>query len=197
MISLLMMTKEEMTPEREELAESSVGASKEEEPENIILDNISTDPYIYYLYIHKYVDAFGHEVTSHGKVIESWFDKKVKKEPWIYYRYPPPATKKVPVPSRVPNNMMNNFDLWYFDEKTHATVIMKTKGDLNYLDIILDPMDLLNFEKDDMQALHDNPIRTYGGWDEEAKLFAQVVALAMSLKLYAGAGPHSMMLAID
>ncbi|KAD3639991.1 hypothetical protein E3N88_29214 [Mikania micrantha] len=57
--------------EREDLAESSAGASKEEEPENIILKNISTDPYIDYLYAHKYVDALGQEVTSLGKVIES------------------------------------------------------------------------------------------------------------------------------
>ncbi|KAL8215989.1 hypothetical protein R6Q57_022826 [Mikania cordata] len=265
--------------EREELAESSVGASKEEDPENIILGNISIDPYIDYLYGHKYVNALGQEVTLLGNVIDSWFDKQgdwthaplevqksclgegpieedtevtytsnsrdifavpnersinkevfynsskdsqaelfakflkdecdtdfptmkttkgkryvssciidpVKKKPWIYYRYPPPATvKAVPVSSRVPDNTLKNIDFWYFDEKTDAVVIMNTKGDLNDLDIIMDLMDLLKFGKDDMQVLHDNPIRIYGGWDEEAKPFTRVTSLAMEMKLYAG-----------
>ncbi|KAL8208996.1 hypothetical protein R6Q57_008408 [Mikania cordata] len=47
-------------------------------------------------------------------------------------------------------------------------------------------MDLLKFGKEDMQKLHDNPIKVYEGWDEEAKPFTQVVAFAMELKLYAG-----------
>ncbi|KAD6796334.1 hypothetical protein E3N88_07230 [Mikania micrantha] len=51
--------------------------------------------------------------------------------------------------------------------------------------------------KDDMTVLHKNPLRTYGGYDQEAKAFTRVVALAMAHKLYAGAGPHQVTLAID
>ncbi|KAD1092212.1 hypothetical protein E3N88_43319 [Mikania micrantha] len=72
-------------------AKSSAGASVEEEPENIILGNVSSDPYIDYLYAHKYIDALGNEVTSLNEVIDSWFDRKkdwtpappVDKEAWF------------------------------------------------------------------------------------------------------------------
>ena len=47
-----------------------------------------------------------------------------------------------------------------------------------------------------MQKLHDTPINVYGDWDEEAKPFTRVVAFAMEMKLYAGAGSHSVTLPI-
>ncbi|KAL8262572.1 hypothetical protein R6Q59_023921 [Mikania micrantha] len=62
---------------------------------------------------------------------------------------------------------------------------------------ILDPMDLLKFGKDDMMVLHKNPIRTYGGYQQEAKPFTKVIVLAIAHKLYAGAGPHLATLSID
>ncbi|KAL8223205.1 hypothetical protein R6Q57_020604 [Mikania cordata] len=92
----------------------------------------------------------------------------VKKELWICYKYPPPATKKVvPVSTKVPDNSLVNFTFWYIDEKTHATIILRTKGDINDTYMILDPMDLL-----------------------------KVVAFAMEMKLYAGTAPHSVTLPI-
>ncbi|KAL8257478.1 hypothetical protein R6Q59_029519 [Mikania micrantha] len=122
--------------------------------------------------------------TAKGKqFISSCILDPVKKEQWIYFKYPPPATKKaVPVSTRVPDNMLQNFDLWYFDEKTHAATIMRTKGDIHDVDIILDPIDLLKFGKDDMQKLHDTPIKVNGGWDEEAKPFTQVFFLCHGTK---------------
>ncbi|KAD7116841.1 hypothetical protein E3N88_04109 [Mikania micrantha] len=77
--------------------------------------------------------------TAKGKrFVSSCILDPLKKEPWVYYKYPPAIKKK----------------------------------------------------------LHDTPIKVCGGWDEEAKPFTRVVAFAMELKLYAGAGPHSVTLPI-
>ncbi|KAL8239651.1 hypothetical protein R6Q59_016218 [Mikania micrantha] len=128
--------------------------------------------------------------NERSQVASRMFDKEKQ-----LYVYPPPTTEKaVPVSLWVPDNSLKKFDSWYFDEKIFAAVIKKEKDDL---DIVLDPMDLLMYGKDDMQVLHDNPIRTYGGYDEEPKPFTLVVALAMEHKLYAGASPHSVTLVID
>ncbi|KAD5507987.1 hypothetical protein E3N88_15690 [Mikania micrantha] len=314
----------------EDQAKSSAGASVEEEPENIILGNVSSDPYIDYLYAHKYIDALGKEVTSLREVINSWFDRKkdwtpsppvdkaawfkemgdkhpehtfisddrnlfavrndrsniccwmydkvrniylVKrmsgkvefykkprdfcslpkvdirsidkamflnpskdsqaelfakfirnqcekdfptmrtakgrrfvssciidtktKKPWVYYKYPPPHVEQAVTASpRVPDNSLANFLSWYFDDLNLAAVILRNKDDINDVDIILDPMDLLKYGKEDMMKLHESPIRVHSGNDEQAKPFTRVVAYAMELKLYAGAGPHNVTLPI-
>ncbi|KAL8224224.1 hypothetical protein R6Q57_019699 [Mikania cordata] len=60
---------------------------------------------------------------------------------------------------------------WYFDKKTLVAIILWNKDDTNDINMILDPMDLLNFDKEDMQKLHESPIKVYGDWDEEAKAF--------------------------
>ncbi|KAL8199680.1 hypothetical protein R6Q57_013248 [Mikania cordata] len=44
--------------------------------EDILLGNVSTDPYRDYFYSHKYFDALGDEVTGFESVIESWIEKK-------------------------------------------------------------------------------------------------------------------------
>ncbi|KAL8199588.1 hypothetical protein R6Q57_013156 [Mikania cordata] len=119
----------------------------------------------------------------------------VKKEPWIYVKYPPSKTEKaVLVHSRVLNNSLHNFTSCYFNKITFAAVIVRYKSD-DY--ILLDPMEFLMFRKDDMTVLHKNPISTYDGYDQEAKPFKLVVALAMAHKLYVGAYPHQVTLAID
>ncbi|KAL8214079.1 hypothetical protein R6Q57_003528 [Mikania cordata] len=106
----------------------------------------------------------------------------VKKEPWIYYKYPPPATEKVvSVSSRVPDNSLVNFLSWYFDERTLAAVILRNKDDVNDIDMILETMDLLKFGKEDMKKLHESPIRVYCDWDEEAKPFTRKVLDALDL----------------
>ncbi|KAD6118935.1 hypothetical protein E3N88_10206 [Mikania micrantha] len=123
-------------------------------------------------------------------------DPKTKKT-WIYYKYPPPHVEiTVPVSPRVSNNSLANFLSWYYDDLNLAAVIIKNKDDIDDIDIILDPMDLLKYGKDDMMKLHQSPIRVYSGADEEAKPFTRVVAYAIELKLYAGAGPHNVTLPI-
>ncbi|KAL8265211.1 hypothetical protein R6Q59_023341 [Mikania micrantha] len=284
-----------------------MGATTEVETENIILGNVSTDSYSDYLYAHKYFNPQGHEVTSLGRVIDSWFDRqsdwtptppeihqtwmgemkakqneltytsssrdlfavrnersnvtcwmydkdkqlylvKRRNEKLDYFKRPQDfcsmssfdirsinnatffnpskdtqadlfakfikdqcdkdfhvmKTAKgrrfvdtlVPISTRVPDNSLVNFDFWYFDEKTHAAIIRRTKGDINDIHMILDSMNLLKYGKEDMQRLHDTHIRVYGDWDEEAKPFTKVVAFAMEMKLYDGAGPHSVTLPI-
>ncbi|KAL8240322.1 hypothetical protein R6Q59_013677 [Mikania micrantha] len=111
--------------------------------------------------------------------------------------YPPPHTEEaVHVSRRAPDNSLANFLSWYFDEKTLSAVILRNKDDINDIEMILDPMDLLKFGKEDMMRLHESPIKVYGGWDEEAKPYTRTVAYAIELKLYAGAGPHSVSLPI-
>ncbi|KAL8226780.1 hypothetical protein R6Q57_016612 [Mikania cordata] len=70
------------------------------------------------------------------------------------------------------------------------------KDDTDDIDMTLDPMNLLKFGKEDMMKLHQSPIRVYSGNDEEAKPFTRIVAYAIEMKLYAGAGPHSVTLPI-
>ncbi|KAL8265759.1 hypothetical protein R6Q59_003103 [Mikania micrantha] len=284
--------------ERKEKAESSAGASVEEEPENVILGNISKDPYVDVLYAHKYVNPEGQEIAPLAKVIDSWFDRQKDWTPappeirasWLgemqeehpehtfttcdrdlfavrndksnvccwmydkdkdlylvkrmngkleYFKRPRDFCSMPKFDIRSINNAMffnpskdtqadlfakflkdqcdrdfpvmkttkgrhfvstynslANFLSWYFDEKTLAAVILWNKDDIKDIDMILDPMDLLKFGKEDMQKLHESPIRVYGDWDEEAKPFTHVVAFAMEQKLYAGAGPHSVSLPI-
>ncbi|KAD6119014.1 hypothetical protein E3N88_10285 [Mikania micrantha] len=123
-------------------------------------------------------------------------DPKTKK-PWVYYKYPPPHVEQaVPVSPRVPDNSLAKFISWYFDDLNLAAVILRNMDDIDDIDMILDPMDLLKYGKDDMTKLHNSPIRVYSGNDELAKPFTRVVAYAMKLKLYAGAGPHSVTLPI-
>ncbi|KAL8223192.1 hypothetical protein R6Q57_020591 [Mikania cordata] len=76
-------------------------------------------------------------------------------------------------------------------------VYYKKKDDVNDVDMILDPMDLLKFGKENMMRFHKSHIKVYGGWDEEAKPYTRMVAYAIELKLYAGAGPHSVTLPIS
>ncbi|KAD3336876.1 hypothetical protein E3N88_32395 [Mikania micrantha] len=80
--------------------------------------------------------------------------------------------------------------------KKEPWVYYKDKDDLNDIDMILDPMDLLKYGKDDMMKLHKSSIKVYDGWDEEAKPFTRAVAFAIELKLYARVGPHSITLPI-
>ncbi|KAL8204424.1 hypothetical protein R6Q57_010047 [Mikania cordata] len=128
------------------------------------------------------------KTTKGRRFVSKYIRDPVKKEPREYTKYTPPKTEKVVlVNMRVPDNSLKNFQFCYFNEVTYGTVIVRDKTeDYN----IIDPMDLLNFGKDDMMVLHNNPIRTYGGYDQEAKPFTRVIALAIAHKLYAGAGPH-------
>ncbi|KAL8232121.1 hypothetical protein R6Q57_001899 [Mikania cordata] len=163
----------------------------------------------------------GSEITSLNEVIVSWFDRKkdwtpsppinrdswfkemgsdiqeLSKKPWIYYRYPPPrVVQEVPVPQQVPDNSLAKFLSWYLDEMNLAAMILRNADDTEDIDMILDPMDLLKFGKEDMMKLHQSPIRVYSGNDALAKSFTRVVAYAIDKKLYAGAGPHSVSLQI-
>ncbi|KAD4981968.1 hypothetical protein E3N88_18639 [Mikania micrantha] len=47
------------------------------------------------------------------------------------------------------------------DEPTLAAIILRNKYDINDIEMIMDPMDLLKFGKEDMQKLHESPIRVY------------------------------------
>ncbi|KAL8251876.1 hypothetical protein R6Q59_035569 [Mikania micrantha] len=136
--------------------------------------------------------------TAKGRrfVSKCIIDLKTKKY-WVYYKYPPPLTEEaVPVSPRAPDNSLANFMSWYFDEKTLSAVILRNKDDINDIGMILDPMDLLKFGKEDLMKLRQSPIKVYGGWDEEAKPYTHTVAYAIELKLYAGAGPHKFTLSI-
>ncbi|KAL8265786.1 hypothetical protein R6Q59_003130 [Mikania micrantha] len=218
--------------ERKEKPESFARESAEEEPENVILDDVSKDPYVVFLYAHKYVNPERQENAPLANVIDSWFDRErslsceanewkagilqaaegflinaqiryqnhnnsmffnpskdshadlfvkfikdqcdrdfpvmkttkgrrfvptcildlVKKEPWIYYNYPLPHTEKaILVSLRAPDNSLANFMSWYFDEKTLAAVILQNKDHIKDIDMILDPMDLLKFGKENMR----------------------------------------------
>ena len=58
--------------------------------------------------------------------------------------------KAIPISSRAPDNSLANFLSWYFDEKTLATVILWNKENIKDIYMILDPMDLLKFGKEDL-----------------------------------------------
>ncbi|KAL8205562.1 hypothetical protein R6Q57_009113 [Mikania cordata] len=94
-----------------------------------------------------------------------------------------PSKKSVPVHRRVTDNSLKDFKFWYFDDISYGAVIVYDSDDF----LILDPMYLQKFGKDDMMVLHDNPIHVFGGYDPEAKPFTKVVALDITHKHYAGA----------
>ncbi|KAL8246004.1 hypothetical protein R6Q59_007220 [Mikania micrantha] len=136
--------------------------------------------------------------TAKGRRFVSKYiiDPKSKK-PWVYYKYPPPHTEEaIPVSPKDPDNSLANCLSCYFDEKTLSAVILRNKDDVNDVYLILDPMDLLKFWKEDIMCLHKSPIKVYGGWDEEAKPYTRMVAYAIVLKLYAGAETNSVTLPI-
>ncbi|KAD5508041.1 hypothetical protein E3N88_15744 [Mikania micrantha] len=62
--------------ERKEKAESSAGTSAKEEPENVVIGDVTKDPYVDFLYAHKYINQDGQEIPPLGTVINSWFEKQ-------------------------------------------------------------------------------------------------------------------------
>ncbi|KAD5318219.1 hypothetical protein E3N88_18165 [Mikania micrantha] len=61
-------------------------------------------------------------------------------------------------------------------------MIVRESGDL----FILDPMNLLKFGTTDMTVLFQNSIKVVDGYDQKAKPFTKVVALAITNNLYDG-----------
>ncbi|KAD4385777.1 hypothetical protein E3N88_25946 [Mikania micrantha] len=126
---------EGISKEAEGEAESSTWASVKEEPENIILGNVSSDPYIDYLYAHKYIDALGQDVTSLHEVIVCWFDKKKDWTP------SPPVVK----------DAWSNVCYWLYDKARDIYLVKRMNGKVEYYKR---PRDFCTMPKVDIRSIN-------------------------------------------
>ncbi|KAL8196810.1 hypothetical protein R6Q57_024464 [Mikania cordata] len=143
-----------------EVPGSSSRASKEDEPENIILGSIYPDPYVNYLYALKYTDSLGKEVTSLDTMIERP-DDDVENSKYTYT-----ASSKDLFAVR---DDRSRVVFWMYDKEKQLYLVKRFNRKLEYFKR---PQHFCSLPKIDLRSMNNVVFKNISE-DNQADLFAK------------------------
>ncbi|KAM0064539.1 hypothetical protein Hdeb2414_s0003g00104121 [Helianthus debilis subsp. tardiflorus] len=100
-------------------------------------------------------------------------DPRINKRMKIVSWPPTDKEKTISLVKKIPNGMLKTIHFWAYDETMGQALIM-CDGDLNYC--LTDPVDLLNLDRENLEALAQNQIRSREKYKDFAKSCTTVVA---------------------